>query len=57
MYVDQEGTLRTEHTVRFLGLTVLRLHYKMERAGQSAQAPPAPSTDTRTVEPDIGGGP
>jgi hypothetical protein len=31
VYVDKEGTLRTEHIVRFLGLTVLRLHYKMER--------------------------
>jgi hypothetical protein len=31
VYVDREGTLRTEHRVRFLGLTVLRLHYRMER--------------------------
>ena len=31
VYVDREGTLRTAHRVRFLGLTVLRLHYKMER--------------------------
>jgi hypothetical protein len=31
VYVDREGVLRTEHTVRFLGLTVLRLHYRMER--------------------------
>jgi len=31
VYVDAEGTLRTEHLVRFLGLNVLRLHYKMER--------------------------
>src|SRR5262249_8447719 len=29
--VAREGTLRTDHRVRFLGLTVLRLHYKMER--------------------------
>jgi hypothetical protein len=42
VYVDREGTLRTEHTVRFLGLTVLRLHYKMERAGQGTQAPSGP---------------
>jgi hypothetical protein len=31
VYVDPEGTLRTEHIVRFLGFTVLRLHYKIER--------------------------
>ncbi len=31
VYVDKEGRLRTDHVVRFLGLTVLRLHYKMER--------------------------
>jgi hypothetical protein len=31
VYVDGAGVLRTEHTVRFLGLTVLRLLYKMVR--------------------------
>jgi hypothetical protein len=31
VYVDGRGVLRTEHTVRFLGLTPLRLHYKLER--------------------------
>jgi hypothetical protein len=29
LYLDREGTLRTDHTVRFLGLTVFRMHYKM----------------------------
>jgi hypothetical protein len=29
LYVDREGVLRTDHTVRFLGLTVFRMHYKM----------------------------
>jgi len=29
VYVDDEGILRTDHTISFLGLTVLRLHYKM----------------------------
>ncbi len=29
LYVDREGTLRTDHTVRFLGLTVFRMHYRM----------------------------
>ena len=31
VYVDRLGVLRTDHTVRFLGLTPLRLHYKLER--------------------------
>jgi len=29
VYVDPDGILRTDHEVRFTGLTVLRLHYKM----------------------------
>jgi hypothetical protein len=36
VYVDRGGVLRTEHTVRFLGFTVLRLVYKMERVGQTS---------------------
>lgn len=31
VFVDKQGSLRTEHVVRFLGLTTLRLHYKLER--------------------------
>jgi hypothetical protein len=31
VYLDPGGTLRTEHVVRFLGFTVLRLAYKMSR--------------------------
>jgi hypothetical protein len=34
VYIDERGDLRTDHSVRFLGLSVLRLHYKM------APAPP-----------------
>jgi hypothetical protein len=41
VYVDRRGTLRTEHLVRFLGLTPLRLHYKMERL--TPMVSPAPS--------------
>jgi hypothetical protein len=51
VYVDREGMLRTEHTVRFLGLTVLRLHYKMERARQGTQALSGPSIDAEKVAP------
>jgi hypothetical protein len=29
VYVDLEGTLRCDHKITFLGLTILRLHYKM----------------------------
>jgi hypothetical protein len=29
VYVDDEGTLRTDHTVSFLGIAIIRLHYKM----------------------------
>ena len=32
VYVDEENTLRTDHLVRFLGFTILQLHYKMTRA-------------------------
>jgi hypothetical protein len=29
VYVDNEAVLRTDHTVSFLGLKIIRLHYKM----------------------------
>ncbi len=29
VYVDSDGILRTDHIIHFLGLTVLRLHYKI----------------------------
>lgn len=32
VYVDDEGVLRVDHTISFLGLTILRLHYKMSLA-------------------------
>lgn len=41
VYVDRQGTLRTDHTVRFLGFTPLRLHYKLERVNSTSQ-PPVP---------------
>jgi hypothetical protein len=31
VFVDEQGTLRCDHVVRFLGLPVLRLHYKIFR--------------------------
>jgi hypothetical protein len=32
VYVDEEGVPRTEHAISFLGLTIIRLHYKMSAA-------------------------
>jgi hypothetical protein len=32
VYVDGEGVLRTDHTVSFIGITIIRLHYKMVRS-------------------------
>jgi hypothetical protein len=32
VYVDGKGVLRCDHAVKFLGLPVLRLHYKMFRS-------------------------
>ena len=36
VYVDDEGVLRTEHIISFLGLTIIRLHYKMSPASSPA---------------------
>jgi hypothetical protein len=41
VYVDKEDVLRTDHTISFVGLTILRLHYKMtlaENARESERA-------------------
>ncbi len=32
LYVDEHGVLRCDHSIRFLGLPVLRLHYRIDRA-------------------------
>jgi hypothetical protein len=32
VYADEEGVLRTDHEITFVGLTILRLHYKMTLA-------------------------
>jgi hypothetical protein len=44
VFVDAEGTLRCDHSVRFLGLSVLRLHYKMFRKSVAPPAAELPST-------------
>lgn len=38
VYVDREGVLRTDHSIRYLGLPVMRLHYKIERAKAASGA-------------------
>jgi len=32
VYVDEENILRTDHKISFVGLTILRLHYKMTKS-------------------------
>jgi hypothetical protein len=44
VYVDDHGVLRCDHSVRFLGLPVLSLHYKIVKRSieeRAATAPPA----------------
>jgi hypothetical protein len=44
VYVDDEGILRTDHTISFLGITVIRLHYKMSlRPHQENASSPVPA--------------
>jgi hypothetical protein len=38
IYVDDRGILRCDHTVRFLGLPVLRLHYKIEQRAEASSS-------------------
>jgi len=38
VYVDERGTLRCDHGVRFLGLPVLQLHYRLEELPAGAPA-------------------
>jgi len=40
VYLDEEGVLRTDHTITFVGLTILRLHYKMSLAGNASKNAP-----------------
>jgi len=51
VYVDDEGALCAEHTILFLVLTIIRLHYKMSLApshtSYTPQSPPlSPSVET-----------
>ena len=35
LYVDQEGCVRCDHRIRFLGVAVMTLHYRMRAHGTS----------------------
>jgi len=37
LYVDENDTVRCEHEVRFLGLRVLTLHYRIASAAVSSE--------------------
>ena len=43
VYADEENVLRTDHTITFLGLTILRLHYKMTPLQNVAQYKRSPA--------------
>ena len=47
VYVDAEGILRTDHQISFLGLTILRLHYKMSPMPPNSTA----HEDTNSLAP------
>jgi hypothetical protein len=40
VYLDDDGVLRTDHVISFVGLTILRLHYKMTLAGKTRTSEP-----------------
>ena len=41
VYTDEDGVLRCDHEVRFLGITMLRLHYRMRLRERSPGGPAA----------------
>src|SRR5580698_7833970 len=51
VYLDGEGVLRTDHTVSFLGITIIRLHYKMIPLGGPGLREPTLISRTSTAQP------
>lgn len=47
VYEDKEGVLRTDHKISFLGMTIVRLHYKMTLAPEKRRPS---SRDSRQAE-------
>jgi len=52
VYVDEENILRTDHKISFVGLTILRLHYKMTRSDDLLGTRPS-SNVTFSVEQTV----
>jgi len=44
VYVDQDGVLRCDHKISFVGVTILRLHYKMTETIAAGLAPGSAAT-------------
>lgn len=51
VYMDQEGVLRCDHTVSFVGLTIIRLHYKMIPLADSGVRDSKSGSRTSAVQP------
>jgi len=51
VYVDETGTLRCDHRIRFLGLPVLLLHYRIEETRQDEKRPGEKRSSTPAAEP------
>jgi hypothetical protein len=49
--MDDEGVLRTEHIISFLGLSIIRLHYKMSLASSPASAIVTKHTSVAFAQP------
>jgi hypothetical protein len=51
VYVDKEDVLRVDHKISFVGLTILRLHYKVTLSEDRVQ--PSPEGDRSTVSQQL----
>ncbi len=51
VYVDHEGVLRVDHTVSFVGLTIIRLHYKMIPLAEPGFREPTLVSRTSAAQP------
>lgn len=52
VYEDKEGVLRTDHKISFLGMTIVRLHYKMTLISPQPGASEGTSQRSRHPRPD-----
>ena len=49
LFVDGEGVLRCDHSIHFLGLPVLALHYKLTKKAATATVTPSTIANRRTA--------